>query len=390
MARIAVVCALGSLPASPAAASERPVVVFTVDVESEGNVGLPAQVDAVCSDGSPCGLMEIVRLLEERDWQGTFFLSVYEQSKWGEPALRNIAGRLHSSGQDVGLHTHPHWTYDAARPGMHEYTLEEQTAIIRDGVRYLRSWTGLPVVAHRAGAYAADERTLIALNRNGVLLDSSLFWNHPSSKLDGLGLPTNFPGRHQSVLQIPVSAYQRQDRPAIFGNFVAPVTVVRKIDPNWFVDASEARGALDALVALDVPVIVVFLHSFSLMTTPQDGAPLPADRHAREMFRVILDYVTEKQLDVVTMRDLASGPLPARTGNGVDRVPGVPVSVDVAHYAWRRAKATDRWTLGGSAALPLLTAAVMVLRRRRQAAADASRAVRVNLPSSVGKGVQVQ
>ena len=390
-ALVIIAMALGLAWATPAAASRRPVVVFTVDVESEGSLGLPAQVDAVCSDGGTCGLTEIVRLLAERDWPATFFLNVYEQARWGEPAMRGIAVRLQSSGHDVALHTHPHWAYDAARPGMREYTLEDQTSIIRDGVRSLEAWTKLPVVAHRAGAYAADERTLVALERNGVLVDSSVFWKHPSSRLDGLGLPRNFPGRYGRVLQIPVSAYERQDRPPVLGNLLAPVRSIRKIDPDWFVNAAEARAALDALVELDVPVIVVFLHSFSLMTHTGDGTAPTRDSHAVEMFRTILDYVAARQFPVTTMRQVAAQPIEVRTAAGEPEVPGVMVAVDLPHYGWRRAKSANKWALSAAAGLPLLSlglASVFLVRRRSVARLDGRRHV-IGHPGA-GKGVHVQ
>ena len=138
-----VVCALLAVPAS--AASGKTLVVFTVDVESNETFQLPDQLDAMCKDGSACGLMEIARLLEERGWSGTFFLNVFEHRQWGETTMRNLAVRLQAAGQDVALHTHPQWGYDPARSFMNQYSLDEQTAIVRDGVRLLQTWTGRPV-----------------------------------------------------------------------------------------------------------------------------------------------------------------------------------------------------------------------------------------------------
>ena len=185
------VCALLAVTSSAAAGTR---VVFTVDVESNERFGLPDQINAVCEDGSACGLMAIVRMLEARRWPGTFFLDVYEHRQWGEAAMRNIAVGLQYAGQDVALHTHPQWAYDPSRWAMHQYSVDEQTTIVRDGMRLLERWTGLPVVAHRAGAYAADERTLIALQRNGVLIDSSSLLAAPHQPVsDALGLPRNWP-----------------------------------------------------------------------------------------------------------------------------------------------------------------------------------------------------
>jgi len=312
---------------------------------------------------------EIVRLLGERRWPGTFFLDVYEHRQWGETAMRNIAVRLQDAGQDVALHTHPQWAYDPSRWAMHQYSVDEQTTIVRDGKDLLERWTGLPVVAHRAGAYTADEGTLIALQRNGVLIDSSLFWQYPHSRLGTLGLPRNLPSRYGEVVEIPVTAYQREDRLRHIGRMLGPVSAIRKIDPNWLVDADEAKSAINTLLASDVPVLVVFLHSFSFMTAPAGGGAPVADRHAIDMFRLILDQVASHQLPVVTMRDIA-GDIAVVQSSAPDTVPAVPVSVDVTHYAWRRLKAFNRLSLAICVSLPLLSAgALFGLARRRSAAA---------------------
>jgi hypothetical protein len=200
---------------SPAHGS--PKVLFTVDVESKGKLTLPAQMDGICDDGSACGLMEIVRMLSEYRIAGIFFLNVYEHTCWGKEALRNITMRLLIAGQDVALHTHPGTAYDPSRMEMYEYTLDEQTAIIRDGAQLLASWTGQSAVAHRAGNYSADERTLDALERNGVHLDSSVFWGHPQSRLNSLHLPRNLPALRGKLIELPITVYQREERPKHFG-----------------------------------------------------------------------------------------------------------------------------------------------------------------------------
>ena len=359
--------ALCLLTASPVAAAEEPVVVFTVDVESRSPLLLPDQIDTLCADGKPCGLREISRLLRDRGWPATFFLNVYEHREWGEEAMRRIVGLLQDAGHDVALHTHPQWIYDANRWAMHDYSLDEQTAIVRDGVQLLERWTGQPVVAHRAGAYAADERTLQALERNGITLDSSVFWQHPNTRLDGIGLPRNQPGQYRRVRQIPVTAYQREDRPALLGRFVSPAVSTRKIDPDWFVTADEARQAIDAVIAADVPVIVVFMHSFSLMTESADGGRPHSRPHSREMFQVIVDHIARKKLRVATMRDLAGERTgPVATGRA-DIVPRVTVPVDPSRYLWRRIKVLDRTSLTAAtaAAFALAVLGLAGVRRRR-------------------------
>jgi peptidoglycan/xylan/chitin deacetylase (PgdA/CDA1 family) len=357
-------CVLCALLVVPALASADTRVVFTIDVESNDVFNLPSQVNAVCKGGSACGLDEIARLLNERHWSGTFFLNVYEHKQWGEKAMRNIAVRLQAAGQDVALHTHPHWAYDPRRWGMNQYTLEEQTAIVGQGVRLLTEWTGQPVLSHRAGAYAADENTMRALERNGIAVDSSVFWQYPNSRLDGLGLLRNLPSSYGRIAEIPVTVYRREERPRFLERAFAPVTAVRKIDPDWLVDETEMRGAIDAAFEAQLPVLVVFLHSFSFMT-PGDGGPV-ANRHAIDMFRATLDYIASKRAPVVSMRDIAHLALPRSTADA-DVVPAVALSAPWHRYGWHRLKSSSglRWSVGASAALFFAAAIVLILRRRR-------------------------
>ena len=298
---------------------------------------LPDQVDAVCSDGSACGLMAIAQVLRERGVAGTFFLNVYESRAWGEPVLADIAIRLQKAGQDVALHTHPQWAYDPSRNAMYQYSVDEQTAIIRDGVRLLAAWTGQPVVAHRAGDYTADERTIEALNRNGVRVDSSLFRGHPRSRLTQIGLPGNVPSQLGSLNEIPVTTYLREERLKYVAGFFAPNRSIRKIDPDWFVDEAEARAAIDGLIDADCPFIVVFLHSFSLLEPGGAKVALP-NRHAREIFLAILNHVRDKGLNVVTMREVANLPPAALKYRQSDFIPEVLVETNLHRYIWHRVR----------------------------------------------------
>ena len=321
------------LMATASAAATR--VIVTVDVESGGGYSLPDQVDTVCQDGSACGLMEIARMQSDRKLAGTFLLNVFEHRAWGEGKMREIVEKLQAAGQDLGLHTHPQWAYDAARNGMHQYTLEEQISIIREGTRLLSRWTRQPVVAHRAGDYAADESTLKALEVNGLRVDSSLFWGHPHSKLAELGLPRNLPSYSGKLLQIPVTVYERKERPDLFTGIAPPLSSIRKIDVDWFVDEKEAKAAIDAVVEADLPFLVVFLHSFTFLARPTTNGVPVANRRAQAIFSAMLDRIAEKRLPVVTMRELAAAGYGTTSApRSADVVPVVDVQVSLVRYLW--------------------------------------------------------
>jgi hypothetical protein len=247
--------------------------------------------------------------------------------------MRRIAEELQSAGQDVGLHTHPQWAYDPARNGMDQYTLDEQTAIIRDGVRLLSEWTGRAVVAHRAGDYAADERTLEALRTNGIKVDSSLFFGRPSSALNELALPRNLVSSPGGMIEVPVSVYLRDERPRFLATHFPSVTSIRKVDCDWLEDEDTARAVIDSLVSADPQFIVVFLHSFSFTAGKEATGRAIENRHSRRILEAILDRVKEKGLEVVTMRDIAAAPPPI-TSARPDVLPIVTTKVPIYRYAW--------------------------------------------------------
>lgn len=364
-------CLAGLVAGSSAMAHS--TLMVTVDVESTSDLPLPNQIDAVCSDGSRCGLMEIVGLLNANHTLGTFFLNVYEYKAYGIPPLQNIAVRLRSEQQDVALHTHPHWVYDAKQPYMYGYTLEQQIRIVRDGVELLREWTGLPVVAHRAGAYSADRNTLEALARNGVRVDSSLFFGAPASRLNGLGLPNNLPSVVNGITEIPVSVYQREERPEGFGTWVPPLKSIRKIDVNSLIDEQEARSVLAAVVQADLPYVVVFLHSFSLIEKPGTNGRAPrADLKARRVFETLLRESDRAGLSTTTMSALASAPDVLSRGR-VDSLPQVSVTVPAWKYLWH-ARHEHLGILLGTAAggllMVLLTLGVTRMWSRKRRAAQ--------------------
>lgn len=317
-----------------AAAKSRTTVIVTVDVESNEAYPLPEQIRAVCDDGSPCSLLALAGLLQQRGIAGTFFLNVYEHRSWGETLVRDLASDLQLAGQEVALHTHPHWAYDPARTGMWQYTLDEQVSIVRDGVERLSLWTGRPVVAHRAGDYAADAITLEALRRNGLRVDSSLFYGNPRSRLNGLGLPRNVPSSQGALLEVPVTVYLREERPSGFGDLLPPITSIRKVDADWFVDEAEARAAVDAVVDAGIPFLVVFLHSSSLLGAKGRAGPPEADRRTQAILQAILDRVAERALPAVPMGSLAGTAATAPDSAAGDVLPRVGARVSLPRYLW--------------------------------------------------------
>jgi hypothetical protein len=144
---------------------------------------------------------------------------------------------------------------------------------------------------------------------------------------------------------------------------------MQKFDVNWFAGPAETVAALDAAVGAGLPSVVVFLHSFSLMSS--SGRKTPAlDTRALANFEVLLDYISRKQLPVATMRDFAQRNRGAHAG--IDVVPSVATTVVWYRYVWHQLKALPRFILW--LAIAVITASALfvyrLVRRRRLPAGE--------------------
>lgn len=316
---------------------ELPVIIITVDVETTGykNVSLPLpdQVDAICQDNQPCGLQLMVQCLKERGYAATFFLNVYEYKRYGEKPIMRIAKWLNDSGQDVQLHTHPQWAYDEDRNLMHQYTLEEQTRIIKDGKELLEKWVGNRVIAHRAGAYGADQNTLEALIRNDILYDSSLFLSNSNCRMNSLPLRKNALSMYDSLYEFPVTVYKKLQFPTLFEKGLTPIKRIRKYDINWFGDELEAEEALEKAIEMKMDFIILFLHSYSFIRGYNGMGEKEADMGAMEIFEGILDFIHLKGLRVLPFREIRGQNIELdQYLNTPDFIPEVARSIGMGSY----------------------------------------------------------
>jgi hypothetical protein len=297
-----------SLAGEAATREKRPTVIITVDVETTKRgdqvLALPEQVNAVCAGNISCGLQEMVRMLNVRGLSATFFLDVYEYKEYGQPALEAIAKWFDKSGQDVELHTHPQWAYDGKRNMMFQYSLEEQTRIIREGKDLLQKWTGDPVVVHRAGAYSADENTLKALIANGIPYDSSLFFGSADSRINSFDMRKNALSMYGPLYEFPVTVYRKNELPSFGSDYLPSHSRIRKYDINWFGDQSEAQKALEEAIRLKMDFVILFLHSFSFIKGGDGTGKMVADVDAIKRFGEVLDGVRSRGLKTSTFREI--------------------------------------------------------------------------------------
>src|ERR1700749_4989245 len=128
-------------------------------------------------DGSAVGLEYQLNTLSKPGLRASFmveslFAAVPEV---GEQPLRDIVRAITAAGHDVQLHPHPEWiphVPDLNVPHrshlLSAYLREEQEAIMRYASRRLEEAGAPRPVAFRAGGFAANSDTLLALKSCGI------------------------------------------------------------------------------------------------------------------------------------------------------------------------------------------------------------------------------
>ena len=132
-----------------------------------GNYGLPYTVDVLCAHGLA----------------GTFFVEPFFSKRFGPERLAEIVGLLNAGHQEVQLHVHTEWVDESLEPllttvgkkrqYLHYFTLAEQTRLIAIGAKLLCEAGAAPVNAFRAGSFAFNKDTLLALAANDIRIDCS-------------------------------------------------------------------------------------------------------------------------------------------------------------------------------------------------------------------------
>lgn len=204
-----------------------------------------------------------LRILQDHGLCGIFFVEPLFSARFGQRYLDIVVDMLRSARQDVQLHLHPEWTDEIVpallpditgkRQHLFQYTEDEQAELIRFGKRALETAGAPSIQAFRAGSYAANRATYKALQRNDILLDSSLNEIDPVS-----GKDIQAPDRYLSQRQID-------------GVTVFPVTVFtdglgrRRPAQVGACGSAEMKDALLSAQAAGCEHFVIVSHNFEML-----------------------------------------------------------------------------------------------------------------------------
>ena len=146
------------------------------------------------SEHGDYALPQTLAILNKHGLKGVFFVEPLFASRFGAEHLEIIVRLIREAGHEIQLHLHPEWTDESKEPlidncatkrqHLSYYTLDEQTALIAHGKKMLEAAGSGPISAFRSGSFAANRDTFEALQRNAILLDTSLNRCFPVSAPD--------------------------------------------------------------------------------------------------------------------------------------------------------------------------------------------------------------
>jgi hypothetical protein len=252
---------------------------FTIDVESRSKGNPEVDILGILPGfDERCGIERMMDVLEAHDARGTFFLNVYEADRHNASAIPDIARLIHSRGHDLQLHTHPHPMFEFRR--INRASLSDQVEILEKGISLIQDWTGKRVVAHRAGAFAANGDTLRASEAVQLSADCSLSPGTPAGiharLVDELGA-TNVVQRVGRMWVIPVTYYDQ----IRVGSWHS-----RRILDIEGSSLAEIKDVTNQAVRQGLPTVCILGHSFSFS---RHGRP---DSRAIRRFSALVEWLS--------------------------------------------------------------------------------------------------
>jgi hypothetical protein len=225
-------------------------------------------------DGRAVGLEYQLETLSRHGLKGNFmaeslFSAVPEV---GPEPLNKIVRSITAGGHDIQVHPHTEWIPhipDLDIPYrshlLRKYPLHDQEAIIRFAKARLEEAGATTSVAFRAGGFAANTDTLIAVGNCGLKYDTSFnlcYQNEPNSHTPKFwGHVTEYRG----VQQLPVAVFE--DRPYHF----RPAQILA-------CSAREMIHALDSAERYEWDFFVIVLHSFEMISCRRHATKAPRIR----------------------------------------------------------------------------------------------------------------
>ncbi|EAI2229689.1 TPA: methyltransferase domain-containing protein, partial [Campylobacter jejuni] len=194
-----------------------------------------------------CGIYLIMDILEKYNLKGVFFVNIYEHRNFNG-IIEKIVKDINDRGHEVGLHYHANVS-SKWQKNFPDYSLEEQTEILKYGRDFIFNIIKKYPVSFRGGGYQINMNTFKALEYSGFKYDSSAFVSY---KQDMIYKSINKVVQYGNIIEFPVST-----------NFLFNYPM--KLDLNTQGNARDMLDIMSSHRFNGLENIVIMLHSFSFI-----------------------------------------------------------------------------------------------------------------------------
>jgi len=252
------------------------------------------------------GLNHQLEMFNEFNLNATFFLEPFFTLSSGESPLVEIVESINSFGQEIGLHVHTEWfcrsnvnnaPVNFNGDNIKDYSLVEQSQIIKSGLNLLIKSGAKDICSFRAGNYGANNDTLKALHMNNISFDTS--YNRPYLETVCDIKANNFftqPISLEGIIEFPITHFQ--DYP----NHLRHLQVTA-------CSMDELKFVINQLWTEQQEYCVVVLHSFEWITRKVDSKGRKQhklDKTCLSRFRGFCEYLhtNNDRFETVKFADL--------------------------------------------------------------------------------------
>lgn len=264
----------------------------------------------------------------------TFFVEVLNKYYFGEDETKKVCKYIIDRGHDIQLHLHPNYlNFTRSDPGklyfrdnIYCYNLSRQIELIDEGKKLLTKYgTGDPI-AFRAGNFAADTNTLIALKKNGFLINSSYNNRYIDKECRLDDLKINDASRAEEIWEFPITNFRE------FSCLGLHRTKPLDINGASFL---EMKAALNYAKEHGPKNVTIILHSFSFIKAYDAQYNKMKPRfHVIRRFEKLCRFLSENSqtFRVATFGSLDRQELEKMCSNPIHTFPKVPTYLSFLRY----------------------------------------------------------
>lgn len=145
-------------------------IYLTIDTECHNKEIENQYIYGKMPNGDICGIQRILEEGKKSDVKLNFFIDIPEWNRYGEKHIKDMVNMIHSYDQTICFHFHPNYASgDDTRWNLYEYSKEEQTKMIQQGVNdFFRFCGERDVLIFRAGCYGVNLETMDVLSHLGM------------------------------------------------------------------------------------------------------------------------------------------------------------------------------------------------------------------------------